>query len=103
MVDKQAGDEDLLKLQVPCPVQSTTLEQLAKCIHTDGHMELSMELLLPMLQLGEAIKVCRLTLYLGVGMVLYQRVGWPISDSTDVLSLVLLHEPPGGALPHVFS
>ena len=65
MVDKQAGDEDLLKLQVPCPVSSTTLEQLAKCVNSNGSMELSMVVLLPMLQLGEAIKVCSLALALG--------------------------------------
>ena len=60
MRDQQAGDSDLLKLQVPCCVETTHLEHLATCMYNGGSMELSAELVLPMLQLADAIQVCKL-------------------------------------------
>ena len=57
MGDKQAAEDALLNLQVPCPVETRTLEELATCMYSGGTMELSAEMLLPMLQLADAIQV----------------------------------------------
>ena len=57
MRDHQAHASDLLQLQPPCPVKTSHVEQLATCMYSGGMMELSSELMLPLLQLGDAIQV----------------------------------------------
>ena len=57
MADRQAGNEDLLSLRVPCEASTETLEQLAACMYGGGSMEMNADLLVPMLQLGDGIQV----------------------------------------------
>ena len=57
MRDRQAGNEDLLSLRVPCESSTETLEQLAACMYGGGSMKMNAELLVPMLQLGDGIQV----------------------------------------------
>ena len=57
MRDRQAGNEDLLSLRVPCEASTETLEQLAACMYSGGRMMMNAELLVPMLQLGDGIQV----------------------------------------------
>ena len=49
--------EDLLNLQLPCSIPTATLEALVKCIYDDGTMEIDHKVLLPTLQLADAIQV----------------------------------------------
>ena len=48
---------DLLNLNLPCPSSTNTVEALVKCLYSDGILTMSPELLLPMLQLADAVQV----------------------------------------------
>jgi hypothetical protein len=58
MGDQQSSAASTIELQVPCSVDTVYLEQLATCMYSGGSMELAAELVLPLLQLGDAIQVC---------------------------------------------
>jgi hypothetical protein len=47
----------LLNLELPCPAPTATLEAIVQCIYGDGTLELSPDVLLPTLQLADAIQV----------------------------------------------
>ena len=57
MCDRQDGNEDLLSLPVPCEASTETLKQLAACMYGGGTMEMTADLLVPMLQLADGIQV----------------------------------------------
>ena len=50
-------ERGVFEVTMPCPVETAHLELLATCMYSGGHMELSPKLMLPMLQLGDAIQV----------------------------------------------
>ena len=47
----------LLGLQLPCDTNSNVLDLVARAIYGDGTMTMQPEMLLPLLQLGDAIQV----------------------------------------------
>jgi hypothetical protein len=56
MSDSLEGS-DLLSLPVPCAVPTPILEALVRSMYHDGTMQLGSDVLLPTLQLADAIQV----------------------------------------------
>ena len=57
MGTQQPRERGSFEVTMPCPVETAHLELLATCMYSGGHMDLSPALMLPLLQLGDAIQV----------------------------------------------